>query len=76
MIPDFVFDKNWQKAGFLIPEDWAIRSEMRQQYELCLRSGAMHMSSDEGAKTALQARIAAIDAYNDVHFKAKAKSAK
>lgn len=79
MVPDFIYDKDWQKASFLIPEDQTLRYEMHLRYQTWLRMGSTCMSFDEasnkgvreGARRALRARIAAIEAYDTVILSTK-----
>lgn len=64
MVPDYVFDKTWQEANFVIPDNFDIRSELRDKLNSFGHYGVMHLPENSKAKATLLARVEAIDAYD------------
>ena len=73
MVPAYIFSKEWREGNFLIPADKAFRIALRQKLELYSRIGIMFKPGNEPVRTALLARLAAIEAYDSVLAKVKRK---
>lgn len=71
MIPEYVFDKTWQEANFIIPTDDRIREKLRKKLEGFTHYGVIHLLENQKAKAVLLSRIAAIEAYEAKMPKAK-----
>lgn len=65
-IPQIIFDKVWWEGNFLIPADKGVRVELRQKLEGYVHLGIMTREVHRRARTELLARIAAIEAYDNI----------
>ena len=71
MVPEYVFDKTWQEANFIVPTNDNIRKELREKLEGFTHYGVMNLPENQKAMKILEARVAAIDAYDAKMPKAK-----
>ena len=71
MVPEYVFNKEWQEANFPIPQNDEIRKELKQKLESFLHYDVMHLPENQNAMEILMARVAAIGAYDAKIPKAK-----
>ena len=76
MIPGHILDKTWLEGNFLIPADQGIRIELRQMLDVCSHTGVMYLDGGEKARTVVQARLAALEAYDTALAKGKRKYVK
>lgn len=65
-VPAYLFDAAWRNGNILFPKDRGLRAELRRALESYTHYGIMHRSQNEELKTELQARVAAIEAYDAV----------
>ncbi len=74
MLPDHVLNGSVnEEANFLIPAVRSLRVELIARYRLYLSSGTVYMPGKEKLRTTLQARLAALEAFEAVVSRRLAK---
>lgn len=65
-VPKSLFEEPWLKGNFLIPADPLTRRELYHQLVGYARCGIMYLPQHKEALKVLKARIAALEAYDEV----------
>lgn len=65
-VPGYIFIEAWLKGNFLIPLDDQIRSELLRTFSTHAHTGVMFRPGNEKFLKELQARIAALEAYEKI----------
>ncbi|MFZ3043852.1 MAG: hypothetical protein WA058_01955 [Minisyncoccia bacterium] len=70
-VPKVIFDKTWRDGNFLIPKEIGVRVELLRTLTSHSHYGIMHRPEHKEARLEVEARVAALNAYNAVHMRAK-----
>ena len=64
-VPPHIFDEAWREGNFVVPKEKGVRIELLSTLTQSSHYGVMYRSGHEGTHAELQARIAALTAYDE-----------